>query len=114
MPDWPCRFQVRLVGMMVLLAVPIAVTTLPKDAGMGCPASLSSIGLGSNRSRWLGPPSMNRKMTDFALAGKCGFLGLSGSAAADRSPASMDVSAIAPKPDPAWARKSRREVGRRL
>ncbi len=27
---------------------------------------------------WLGPPAMNRKMTDFALAGLCGGFGASG------------------------------------
>src|SRR5207247_9164128 len=78
----PCCLNERLVGIKALLAVPIAVITLPKDSGIGWPASLSRAGFGSNRSRWLGPPSMNSQMTDFARVGKCGGRGdrgLSGS-----------------------------------
>ena len=37
---------VALVGMSVLLAVPMAVTTLPNEAGMGWPASFSRARLG--------------------------------------------------------------------
>ena len=40
-------FQVRVEGISVLDAVPMAVTTLPNDAGMGCPARRSNSGLGS-------------------------------------------------------------------
>src|SRR5258708_6148167 len=36
------------------------------------PASRFSVGFGSNRSTWLGPPFMKRWITDFAFAGKCG------------------------------------------
>ena len=57
--------NLRCDGISVLLAVPIAVITLPKDAGIGWPASLSSSGFGSNRSMWLGPPSMNSQITAF-------------------------------------------------
>ncbi len=39
------------------------------DSGSGWPASSTSFGLGSNRSMWLGPPSMNSQMMDFALGG---------------------------------------------
>src|ERR1700722_3035315 len=39
-------------------------------ASMILPACLLS--LGSKVSMWLTPPHMNRKITDFALAGKCG------------------------------------------
>ena len=56
-----------LVGMMVLPTVPMDVSGRPNDSGIGLPASLSSAGLGSNRSMWLGPPSMNSQMTDLAF-----------------------------------------------
>jgi hypothetical protein len=66
-PLCPCCFQVRFEGMSVLFEVPMAVTTLPNDAGMGCPASFSRVGFGSKRSMWLGPPSMKIQMTDLAV-----------------------------------------------
>ena len=48
---------------------PIAVTRfLVSDSGNLLPAILLTIGLGSNRSMWLGPPSMNRKITLWAVA----------------------------------------------
>ncbi|MFN7932228.1 MAG: hypothetical protein U0R19_02815 [Bryobacteraceae bacterium] len=34
------------------------------------PAYFDNPGFGSKRSSWLGPPSMNMKMTFFAFAGK--------------------------------------------
>ena len=39
----------------------------PNSFGRGWPSSLFSSGLGSKVSRWLGPPAMNRKMTDARL-----------------------------------------------
>src|SRR2546426_8142913 len=78
-PLWPYGLKARWEGIKVLPAVPMAVMTLPKDGGIGWPASLCNIGLGSNKSRWLGPPSMNSQMTDLALGRKCGDLGVSGS-----------------------------------
>ena len=55
--------------MIVLPTVPIEVNGRPNDSGIGLPASLSSAGLGSNRSIWLGPPSMNSQITDLAFGG---------------------------------------------
>ena len=46
MPLWPYCFQVRVEGISVLDAVPMAVITLPKDGGIGWPASRSQFGLG--------------------------------------------------------------------
>jgi hypothetical protein len=46
--------------------------------GSGWPLYFSSAGFGSKVSMWLGPPTMNRKMTDFALGGMCGAFGASG------------------------------------
>ena len=72
----------------------------------------SSTGLGSNVSTCDGPPFMNRKMTRFARAGKCGGLGASGFAGTAASealaarlgqcPASARTPASprAPKPPP--------------
>ncbi len=68
-PLSPYCLKVRLLGMSVLLAVPIAVMGRPNDSGIGWPAMSSSFGLGSNRSTWLGPPSMKSQMMDFALGG---------------------------------------------
>src|SRR5260370_29310774 len=67
MPLCPYCCQVREEGIRVFEAVPIAVITLPNDAGIGCPASFSNSGLGSKISMWLGPPSMNSQMTDLAV-----------------------------------------------
>src|SRR3954447_11161286 len=66
-PLCPYCFHVRVDGISEFDAVPIAVTTLPYDGGSGCPASRPISGLGSNRSIWLGPPSMNSQITDFAV-----------------------------------------------
>jgi hypothetical protein len=52
MPLWPYCFTC-VEGMIVFDAVPMAVTTLPYDGGIGCPARRSSSGLRSNRSMWL-------------------------------------------------------------
>src|SRR5205814_4549656 len=105
------------LGRIVLSLVPIAVMTRPNDAGIGLPAIFWSAGLGSYRSMWLGPPSMKRKITLFALAAKCdgfGASGLSGETsgaplAARPSRPSRWARAKPPKPQPARRRKSRRE-----
>src|SRR4051812_37965949 len=66
---------------------------------------------------WLGPPYMNRKMTLFAVAGSSGGLGASGfcgcgeaqaAALKKPSPASREVRAAAPNPQPVSQRNSRR------
>src|SRR5215471_6294372 len=105
MPLCPYCFHVRDEGISVFDAVPIAVTTLPNDAGIGCPASFSNSGLGSKRSRWLGPPSMNSQITDFAVGAWCGFFAASGSA-----PCSIEENASAPSPPQDRIRNSRRRI----
>src|SRR5262245_12119823 len=57
------------------------------------PWSAISRGLGSNESTCDTPPLMNRRITDFALAGKCGFFGARGSllSAASSSLSSPDI-----------------------
>ncbi len=69
-PPWPCRFHARFEGRSGEPPSPIGVITVPKLSGSGWPASSSSFGLGSNRSMWLGPPSMNRKMQLLAVAAR--------------------------------------------
>ena len=76
MPLWPYCFQLRREAIRVLLPVPREVCEgLPMESGIGLPASLVSSGLGSNRSTWLGPPSMNSKMTDLAVGCMVRLLG---------------------------------------
>src|ERR1051326_5347752 len=108
MPLWPYCFHLRVEGIRVLDAVPIAVIGLPNDAGMGCPASRSNSGLGSNRSRWLGPPSMNSQMTHFAVGGGSVFFGASGSAGS--AACIIEDTASAPSPPQARIRKARRST----
>src|SRR5207245_6383681 len=79
MPLRPYCLKVRLEARRVLLLVPMAVIGFPKEAGMGWPFNSTSFGLGSKRSRWLGPPSMKSQITDLALGSWCGFFGASGS-----------------------------------
>src|SRR6058998_153321 len=53
-------------------------TVVGVSKGIGRPFSLSSRGFGSNVSICEGPPSMKRKITDFALGAKCGDFGARG------------------------------------
>ena len=68
-PLWPCCFHFRCEARSGERPSPMGVITGLKLGGNGWPASRFSSGLGSNVSRWLGPPSMNRKMTLLAVAG---------------------------------------------
>src|SRR5947209_4334671 len=94
---------------------PIARITGLNDDGSGFPARLSSSGLGSKVSTWLGPPSMKRKMTLLALGGWCGRregVGSRESGVGEEARSglfdSSDESAMAPKPVPALRSISRR------
>src|ERR1051326_1658435 len=70
MPLCPCCLKVRLDGISPFEDVPgIAVNFGRIDSGIGWPAISFSFGLGSNRSTWLGPPSMNSQMIDLAGGG---------------------------------------------
>src|SRR5262249_47491335 len=86
-PPLPCCCHFRLHANSGEPNSPIAVMILPTDGGSGLPAISLTLGLGSNVSMWLGPPSMNRKMHAFALAGTCGPRGPSGRAAGRGTPA---------------------------
>ena len=80
-PLCPYCFHFRREAIRVLSPVPRDVCAgLPMESGTGWPSSLVSVGFGSNRSTWLGPPSMKRKITDLAVGGWCGFFGAKGSA----------------------------------
>src|SRR5713101_1359183 len=120
MPHWPCRENVHgEESRGVSLAVNWLIT-LPKLSGSFWPSYFFRAGLGSNVSMWLGPPTMNRKITDLAFGAKFGGLAASGFtliAALAGFPnsdglLSSDPSAIAPKPCPARARMSRRVTAR--
>src|SRR5689334_20836391 len=90
--------------------------TLPKLSGSCWPSYFLSDGLGSKVSTWLGAPTMNRKMTDFAFAGKCCGLGARGliRVLPKLSRSSRYCRASAPKPCAARVRTSRRVMAGRM
>ena len=71
-PLRPCFFHVRVLGRMTSSPLVNWLFGRPLSSGRGLPAHFASAGLGSNRSIWLGPPTMNRKITRFAFASKWG------------------------------------------
>src|SRR6478672_10095225 len=103
----------------VKAVLPMAVIGRGKLAGRSWPANLLRVGFGSNKSRWLGPPSMKHQITDFALASNWGGLAASGLVKDGR----LDIAVVAefaprfkrahnandPNPPPARQRKSRRD-----
>src|SRR3989442_13125119 len=79
-PLCPYCLNVRLDGMSPFFDVPgMAVNFGRIDSGMGWPAISCSFGLGSNRSAWLGPPSMKSQITELGGGAWCGCLGGRGS-----------------------------------
>src|SRR5262249_31624275 len=74
-PHWPCLRNANGEGRTLSLILKTVVGGLN---GSDWPLSFCRRGLGSKVSIWDGPPSMNWKMTDFALGAKCGALGASG------------------------------------
>ena len=68
MPLLPYFLNVRLVPSSFASLLTNWYLASPNSAGRFCPSSLFSSGLGSKVSIWLGPPAMNRKITDLALA----------------------------------------------
>src|ERR1700751_4757633 len=74
MPLWPNFENLKGEGK----AAPVRRSVGRFGVGKGLPAYRASIGLGSKVSTWEGPPFMNRWITRFALAGKCGSLGARG------------------------------------
>ena len=92
---------------------PIARIGGLKLAGSCWPLSSLMSGLGSKVSRWLGPPSMKRKMTFFARPARpvsAALARVSPPEAASKGDCESAASATAPKPQPAVRRKSRREA----
>src|ERR1035438_9199382 len=72
-PLWPCWVKTRgLERTAALGLVKARRRSLVSSGGRGLPCHFWSSGLGSKRSIWLGPPSMNMKMTFLALAAKGG------------------------------------------
>src|SRR5438034_5960500 len=78
MPDWPCLWNGRKGGNKLFFATLRRVLNAPNDSGIGWPANRTKSGFGSNKSTWLGPPDMKRKMTARARGGKCGGRGARG------------------------------------
>ena len=71
MPLWPCRRNLNLLAMTLAEGLMNAsFRSLVMDSGRAVPWCFSNSGFGSKSSYWLGPPSMNMKMTCFALPGK--------------------------------------------
>src|SRR4051812_31998796 len=112
-PPSPCCRHLRGESMIGLLFSPIARITGLNVGGIGFPLSSFSSGLGSKVSRWLGPPSMKRKMTDLARGETCGVLGARGwglGAGAEKTELGRRCArARLPKPAPAERSMSRRE-----
>src|SRR5271154_3020937 len=81
MPHWPAGVNLRGLARTAAVGLMNARRrSLVIDGGSDWPEYFWSAGLGSNRSIWLGAPSMKRKMTFFAFGAKCGGLGARGSA----------------------------------
>ena len=79
MPLWPYFVNVRgLASTAAFGLVNASRRFFVMDSGKGLPLHFCNSGLGSNKSIWLGPPSMKRKMTFFAFGAKCGLFGASG------------------------------------
>ena len=112
-PLCPCGVKTRgLASTAALGLVKARRRSLVSSGGSGLPCHFWSSGLGSKRSIWLGPPSMNMKMTFLALGAKCGLRGASGfcsTAAARPSRSSICASAMVPMP-PAHSRKNSRRL----
>src|SRR5215470_2064980 len=70
-PAWPYCLKVQGEARIGVEPSVNWLWTLPKLSGSFWPSYFFSPGFGSNVSIWLGAPTMNRKMTDFALPGKC-------------------------------------------
>src|SRR5215471_17033106 len=112
MPACPYFLNVRLVPIRRASAVTNWYLASPNSVGRFWPSSLLRAGLGSNVSTWLGPPTMNRKITDFAFGAKCGVLAAKGLTRVFAE--SSELSAIAPKPCAARERMSRRVTADRM
>ena len=115
MPHWPCGRNSRWLASTAAVGLMNASCRFfVSDSGSGLPFHFCSSGLGSNRSSWLGPPSIKRNMTFFALGANCGSFGASGLAegsvlAPRPSRSSRLASAIVPMP-PAQSRKKLRRL----
>src|SRR5260370_5522445 len=78
-PDWPYFANLNLdpssfeLGLMNAARYPFN-----KSAGGSVPSNFASCGFLSNRSRWLGAPAMNTKITRFARGANWGGLGANG------------------------------------
>ena len=74
MPHFPALLNSKGEGNSVPATLPLEMAKLSSRLG-AVPARRFKVGLGSNRSIWLGPPFMNRWITLLARAGNCGAFG---------------------------------------
>src|SRR5262245_18196145 len=72
-PDWPHFLNFH--GLARTFELAWAASSYWILAGNAWPSHRASASLGSNRSRWLGPPCMNRDIIAFAFGAKCGGRG---------------------------------------
>src|SRR5436190_13508329 len=108
MPLWPYLLNLRLEPSSRALGRTNWYFASPNSSGFFSPLSWLSSGLGSNVSMWLGPPAMNRKMTDLAFASLGDDLAASGFPAAPQVWSHNDANASEPKPQKASRKNSRR------
>src|SRR5688572_28824257 len=122
MPQRPCCLNFQGLAITVAVAPPALSYLMSDEPGKAEPSYFASAGLGSNRSRWLGPPPMNSEIIARArgsAGGVFGFKlnalrsrsGLIGLAAACSSFISQ-ASANPPMPIALEPRKCRREAHR--
>src|SRR6185295_5796508 len=117
MPLRPYLLNVRFVPKSFAVGEMNWYFASPKSFGRDWPCSWFSSGFGSKVSRWLGPPDMKRKITDFAFGVSVASFGASGlirpSSARSRCWWRIDASASEPKPQNAsWMNSRRVRVGR--
>ena len=86
--------------------LPVSFSSSATSAGGALPSYFASIGLGSSRSTWLGPPCMKSWITAFARAGACGGRGSTSNARG--GPRSRRGPRPGARPGP--GRRSRRRV----
>src|SRR5580658_3527935 len=79
MPLSPWRSNARgLAHTFAVGLINASFKSLVSDSGSGRPSHFFISGFGSNKSSWLGPPSIKSKIMFFALAGKLGGFGANG------------------------------------
>ena len=71
-PDWPCWLNLRWRASSGVGRAAHRGHRPHEAVGQRLAGELVQLGLGSNRSMWLGPPSMKHQMTDLAFGSSGG------------------------------------------